>query len=228
MTTTKGGNKSTCRLLTTGITPTLSSFAPTNNEVFIKLSCRGVTLQQTTINLAMRVDFSTANLSLFSAGYGIHDVVRSQFLAEQLPFPSSLPIEARMAFARNMCDSRSGDPDDRFESMALEFESDNFEQYDLEKYSDINYGYELEDDEDEDEDDNKRGSKGAKRRKCNPRNPKEDSFTVLCYQAAIKNTTIRDNRIQDTIAATIRDNKRQWPRTQHKHEFEMVKRKHAA
>jgi hypothetical protein len=45
------------------------------------------------MNLAKRIDFSAATLSLFSAGCGVHDGVRLQLLAEQLPFPLSLPVE---------------------------------------------------------------------------------------------------------------------------------------
>jgi hypothetical protein len=64
-------------------------------------------------------------------------VLRSKFLADQLPFPLSLSLEAQMEFTRNMFNSRSGEPDDRFESMVLELELDDFEQSKLDQYTDI-------------------------------------------------------------------------------------------
>jgi hypothetical protein len=115
------------------------------------------------MNLAMRIDFSAATLSLFSAGCGVHNVVRSQFLAEQLWFPSSLPLQAQMAFARNTCDSRSGDPNDRFESMALELKSDNFEQWDFEKCSDVDCRCKTEDANAEADNDNRMTTKEGAR-----------------------------------------------------------------
>jgi hypothetical protein len=57
-------------------------------------------------------------------------VVWSKFLADQLPFPSSLSLEAQMEFAQNMFNSRSREPDNGFESMAFELELDDFEQSD--------------------------------------------------------------------------------------------------
>jgi hypothetical protein len=42
-----------------------SLFAPTNDENFTELSCQGASLQRTAMNLALRVDFSAATLSLF-------------------------------------------------------------------------------------------------------------------------------------------------------------------
>ena len=41
-----------------------------------------------------------------------------------------------MEFARNMFDSRSGEAEDRFESIALELELDSFQECDLDQYSD--------------------------------------------------------------------------------------------
>jgi hypothetical protein len=112
-------------------------------------------------------------------GHGVHDFVCLQLLAEQLLFPSSLPIEAQMAFARNTRSSRSGDPDDPFESMALELESDNFHQRNLEKHLDVDHGCNAEDANAANAANNnndKRGSKGAERRKRKPGSPKEDSL----------------------------------------------------
>jgi hypothetical protein len=53
---------------------------------------------------------------------------------------------------------------------ALELESDNFEQRNLEKHLDVDCGRKV---EDAANDHNKRGSKGAEHHKRNPQSPKE-------------------------------------------------------
>jgi hypothetical protein len=69
-----------------------------------------------------------------------------------------------MEFAQNMFNSRSGEPDDQFERMASELELDDFEQSNLDQYTNIETSAKV-------------GNKpAAKRCKYNPRSPARDSF----------------------------------------------------